>query len=473
MNFKRLFGIVLLLLAVLSLNFCVTAWADDEKEMIGTYEKYYRGDMNDDDDYTFRDALSIMNIVAKIDADNTKADMNLDGTVTVEDAIIMFDIAYNKSGTYGFYTYAEPAEENVILVDNKAYENGDSVYRSLNDAVQFVNDNAPTDESGRITILMAPGVYREQVTLTAPYVTIKPIDPEAGEVKLTYFLGCGNSYYGIASNVSATTSPAFIIEKSANYFETYDMTYENSYNIYLVEEELELVQPISYDRLYERFKQNDATINQTQALAIRCGADRVVFERCTILGRQDTIQFNKGGARAYLKDCYIEGTVDFIYADGTCVFDSCQINSPYNSGYITAACTPIEQKYGFLFYNCELTREAKNGKSAPSDGAYALGRTWGQDAMVMFWNCKMDDHIRKDSDRWQDMGSCKASEARYYEVGSMDLNGNPLDLESFVDKDRETVLTQEDMTGTGEYAAWRWLWGDDQWNPAGFEVPAQ
>ena len=251
------------------------------------------------------------------------------------------------------------------------------------------------------------------------------------------------------------------------------MVYENSYNIYLVEEELELVQPISYDRVNERFKANDATINQTQALAIRCGTDRVIFERCTLLGRQDTIQFNKGGARAYLKDCYIEGTVDFIYADGTCVFDKCQINSPYNGGYITAACTPLEQKYGFLFYECELTREAKNGKVAPKDGAYALGRTWGQDAMVMFWNCKMDDHIRKDGDRWQDMGDCTAAGARYFEVGSMDINGNPLDLESFVNADRETILTQADMTGNGEYAAWKWLWGDDQWNPAGFEVPAE
>lgn len=471
MKINKLFIIPAVIIIAVACMF--TVFAGETKEAIGGYEKLYRGDMNDDKDYTLRDALAILKVAAKLEADTVKADMDLDGVVTIDDAKQMFNLALNKTGTYGMYTYAEPTEENIILVDNNAYQNGDSVYHSLKDAVDFVNENAPANEEERITILMAPGVYREQVTLTAPYVTIKPMDPETGEVKLTYFLGCGNAYYGYGANVSATNSPAFIIEKSANYFETYDMTYENSYNIYLVEEELDWVQPISYDRLYERFKQNDATINQTQALAIRCGADRVVFERCTILGRQDTIQFNKGGARAYLKDCYIEGTVDFIYADGTCLFDSCQINSPYNSGYITAACTPIEQKYGFLFYNCELTREAKNGKTAPKDGAYALGRTWGQDAMVMFWNCKMDDHIRKDGDRWQDMGDCKASEARYYEVGSMDLNGNPLDLESFVDKDRETILTQEDMTGTGEYAAWRWLWGDDQWNPAGFEVPAQ
>lgn len=447
-------------------------YASEDKVMIGEYEKLYRGDMNDDGAYTLRDALSILKVVAKLEDSTIKADVNLDGKTDIDDAVMMFNIVLNKSGSYGMYTYEEPTETNIILVDNMAYQNGTRVYHSLKEALEYVNANPPASEEERITVLMAPGEYREQVTLTAPYVTIKPIDADAGEVKLTYFLGCGNSYYGYSSTISAKDCPAFIIEKSANYFETYDMVYENSYNIYLVEEELELCQPISYDRVNKRFLENDATINQTQALAIRCGADRVVFKNCTLLGRQDTIQFNRGGARAYLEDCYIEGTVDFIYADGTCVFNRCQINSPYNSGYITAACTPAEQERGFLFYDCTLTRETKNGKAAPKDGSYALGRTWGQDAMVMFWNCKMDDHIRKDKDRWQDMGDCTAAGARYFEVGSMDLNGKELDLESFADTNRETILTQEDMTGNGKYAAWRWLWGDDQWNPAGFEVPA-
>lgn len=450
----------------------MTASAETKSNTIGGYERLYRGDMNNDKDYTLKDALSILKIVAKLDAETDKADVNTDGKVDMTDAVFMFELALNKTGTYGMFTYAQPEEERVILVDNNAYQNGDSVYHSLKDAVAYVNENAPADESERITILMAPGVYREQVNLTAPYITIKPMDVSAGEVKLTYFLGCGNLYQGITGSIAAGNCPALNVDKPANGFETYDMVYENSYNIYLVEDELELCMPISYDRINQRFTAKDATINQTQALAVRCQGDKSVFERCTFLGRQDTLMFPKGGARAYVKDCYIEGTVDFIYADGTVVYDNCTINSPYNNGYITAACTPIEQKYGFLFYNCTLTREAKNGKPAPADGSYALGRTWGEHAMVTFWNCKMDDHIRKNKDRWCDMGSCKAADARYFEVGSMDINGKPLDLKSFADTERETILTQEDMTGNGEYAAWKWLWGDDQWNPAGFEVPA-
>lgn len=470
MRLKKVLFIPLILLLVLTGIF--TAFAGEETESIGGYTKLYRGDMNNDQNYSLRDALSILKVAAKIDEDTVKADMNLDGTVTIDDAKQMFDLALNKVGTYGFYTYEEPEDEKVILVDYQAYQNGDSVYHSLEDAINYINENAPKDESERITILMAPGVYREQVILTAPYVTLKTMDVNAGEVKITYFYGCGNHYYGMNAIASGDNSATFIIDKPANNFEAYDVVFENSYNIYLIDDELELCQSISYDRINERFKANDATTNQTQALAVRCAADKVVFKNCTFLGRQDTLMFPKGGARAYLEECYIEGTVDFIYADGTCVFNKCTINSPYNGGYITAACTPSEQKYGFLFYDCTLTREAKNGKAAPADGSYALGRPWGQEAMVVYWNCKMDSHISTGSGRWHGMGDATAEAARFAEVGSMDLNGNPLDLNAIVDATKQDVYTQEDMTGDGEYAAWKWLWGDDQWNPAGFEVPA-
>lgn len=470
MRLRKILFIPIILVFAISCIF--TAFADNENESIGGYKKLYRGDMNDDKNYSLRDALSIMKVAAKIDEETEKADMNLDGAVTIDDAKQMFDLALNKTGTYGFYTYEEPEDEKVILVDYLAYQNGDSVYHSLQDAVDYVNANAPADESGRITILMAPGVYREQVKLTAPYVTLKPMDTEAGEVKITYFYGCGNYYDGMIAVASGDNSATFIIDKPANSFEAYDIVFENSYNIYLVEDELTACLPISYERVNKRFTANDATINQTQALAVRCAADKVVFKNCTFLGRQDTLMFPKGGARAYLEECYIEGTVDFIYADGTCVFNKCTINSPYGGGYLTAACTPVEQKYGFLFYDCTITREAKNGKDAAADGSYSLGRPWGQEAMVVYWNCKMDDHIKTGSERWQSMGDATAEAARFAEVGSMNLNGDSFELDSIVDTTKQDILTQEDMTGDGEYAAWKWLWGNDQWNPAGFEVPA-
>lgn len=469
MKLRKSLFIPIILLVVTSC--LITAFAGEGNESVGSYTKFYRGDMNEDQEYSLRDALSILKVAAKVEAETDKADMNLDGVVTVDDAKQMFELALNKTGTYGFYTYREPAEDNVILVDYLAYPNGNSVFHSLQDAVEYVNANAPADENGRITILMAPGIYREQVTVTAPYITIKPMDPNAGEVKITHFYGFGNFYNALSAQVTATNSAPFMIDKSASCFEAYDIVFENSYNIYLVEEELTACRKNSYDRINERFTANDATINQAQALAVRCAGDKAVFKNCSFYGRQDTLMFPKGGARAYLENCYIEGTVDFIYADGTCVFNKCTINSPYGGGYITAACTPADEDLGFLFYDCTITRDAKNGKEAAADGSYSLGRPWGQEAMVVYWNCKMDSHIKTGYGRWENMGDATAEAARFFEVGSMDINGNPLDLESVVDTARGGILTQEDMMVDGEYAAWKWLWGEDQWNPADFEVP--
>ncbi len=67
-----------------------------------------------------------------------------------------------------------------------------------------------------------------------------------------------------------------------------------------------------------------------QALALRVDGDRVSFKNCRMLGWQDTVMINHG--RQYFKDCYIEGRVDFIYGDGTAVFDHCEIHSK-NGGY--------------------------------------------------------------------------------------------------------------------------------------------
>ncbi|NQX03096.1 pectin esterase, partial [bacterium] len=105
------------------------------------------------------------------------------------------------------------------------------------------------------------------------------------------------------------------------------------------------------------FKADQLTIQNTsgdhgQALALRLEGDRGVLTRCRLLGWQDTLMPNKG--RHYFKDCHIEGRVDFIYGGGTAVFERCEIKSK-NGGYVTAASTPQDQAYGFVFLACKLT----------------------------------------------------------------------------------------------------------------------
>lgn len=49
-----------------------------------------------------------------------------------------------------------------------------------------------------------------------------------------------------------------------------------------------------------------------QAVALHTEGDRLKFINCRILGNQDTIYTGAKFTRLYFKDCYIDGTTDFI-----------------------------------------------------------------------------------------------------------------------------------------------------------------
>ena len=91
-----------------------------------------------------------------------------------------------------------------------------------------------------------------------------------------------------------------------------------------------------------------------QAVALHTEGDRLVFIGCRFLGNQDTIYTGVGNTRVYFKDCYIEGTTDFIFGPSTAWFEGCTIHSKANS-YVTAASTPQGVPYGYVFNHCRLT----------------------------------------------------------------------------------------------------------------------
>jgi pectinesterase len=137
-----------------------------------------------------------------------------------------------------------------------------------------------------------------------------------------------------------------------------------------------------------------------QALALRVNGDRAVFYHCRLLGWQDTLLLN--GGRQYFRDCYLAGRVDFIYGAATAVFDRCEIHSK-NGGHITAASTPQEQPFGFVFLDCRLTGDPAPWVN-PADGTLAnntprppkadLGRPWRDYANVAYLRCDLGDHIK-------------------------------------------------------------------------------
>ncbi len=152
-----------------------------------------------------------------------------------------------------------------------------------------------------------------------------------------------------------------------------------------------------------------------QAVALHTEGDRLKFINCRFLGNQDTVYTGLAGTRLYFKDCYIEGTTDFIFGPSVAWFEGCTICSLINS-YVTAASTPAEYAYGYVFNHCKLT--AVEG----ADKVY-LGRPWRPFASTIFMNCELGKHITPQG--WHNWGKAQNElTARYAEYNNTGEGAN-------------------------------------------------
>lgn len=166
-----------------------------------------------------------------------------------------------------------------------------------------------------------------------------------------------------------------------------------------------------------------------QALALYVDGDRNVFENCYFTASQDTIftaplplkEAQPGGfrgpgefnprimGRQLYKNCVITGDVDFIFGSAVCIFDKCTLFSkrPENRpaplpgeptpvyGYVTAASTPENEPFGYVFFDCKFESDCPKG-------TVYLGRPWREYAKTVLINCEIGDHINPLG--WQDWG---------------------------------------------------------------------
>jgi pectinesterase len=183
-----------------------------------------------------------------------------------------------------------------------------------------------------------------------------------------------------------------------------------------------------------------------QAMALRLAGDRAVLRDCRLLGWQDTLLTHSG--RHYLKNCHIEGRVDFIYGGATSVFDGCDILSK-QGGYVTAASTPEDQPFGYVFLNCTLSGDETNTPTY-------LGRPWRPFASVAFLNCVMGSHIRPEG--WHNWG--KESNEKTARYAEYKCTGPGADRAKRVAWSRE--LTDDEAA---KYTVKYVLAGKDGWDP--------
>lgn len=300
------------------------------------------------------------------------------------------------------------------IVDAKfAGKDGDSVsgtpvYHTIGEAMSGMTANG----GARAVVFIRKGRYHEKLTIDRPRITL--LGESRDSTVITFDAAAdtpspGGGRYG--------TRGSFTLRIVAPDFRAENLTIENAFDY-----------PANAAK-----SDSDATkFRNPQAVALMTdlGSDRAMFVNVRILGHQDTLFMNSG--RNYFYKCYIAGHVDFIFGAGRSVFDDCDIvsldrGSKSNNGYVTAASTPINQTYGFLFLHSRLKKESP----AMAPGSVTLGRPWhpfaDPDAVanVVFIDTWMDDHIgTKGWDRMSSVDSTgtriwyEPESARFKEYGS-------------------------------------------------------
>lgn len=221
----------------------------------------------------------------------------------------------------------------------------------------------------RITVFVKNGTYHEKVKIHEWNTTISLI----GESKENTIITFDDYFSKIKLGVNST-------------FYTYTMLVEG-----------------------DGFVAQNLTIQNTsgevgQAIALSVHANLVGILNCNILGNQDTLYLSGKNFKNYFKDCYIEGTTDFIFGNATAFFENCTLHSLRDS-YITAAATPQGVDYGFVFNKCKLTA------SANANAVY-LGRPWRFYAKTVFIDCEMGKHIQPQG--WDNWSKPEAEKNTFY-----------------------------------------------------------
>lgn len=220
--------------------------------------------------------------------------------------------------------------------------------------VQAAFDAVPYNNKQPVTVFVKRGVYKEKVLLDSakPFVTL------IGEDKFNTVLTFDDHTGKVSpSGETVNTRTSWSVKILAP-----DFTAKN----------------ISF--------QNDAGFTAGQAVAVEADGDRTVFRNCRFLGFQDVLFANNDKSRQYYEDCYIEGTTDFIFGSATVWFQRCHVHSKKVS-HVTAASTPKEKAFGYVFYDCVLTGDS-------SLHGVSLGRPWQRYASVAYLHCYIGQHIK-------------------------------------------------------------------------------
>ncbi|MBE6287163.1 MAG: pectin esterase [Mediterranea massiliensis] len=287
-------------------------------------------------------------------------------------------------------------------------KDGSGDFFTLQEAINAVPDFR---KNVRTTILLRPGIYKEKLVIPESKINISLMGQEGAVLSYDDYANKKNKF---GENMGTSGSSSCYIYAPDFYAE--NITFENTSG------------PVG------------------QAVACFISGDRAFFKKCRFLGFQDTLYNYGKGQRNYFEDCYIEGTVDFIFGWSTAVFNRCHIHSLGN-GYVTAPATDEGVKYGYLFYDCKLT-------SSEGVTKVYLGRPWRPYGQSVFIQCELGSHIVPEG--WHNWGSKEKEKTAFFaEYNNRGAGANV----------NKRVPFAHQLSNLQRYDIESVLAGDDGWNP--------
>lgn len=407
-----------------------------------------------------------------VSINQAKGRKNLFKYILAADSVVLGMSAFAVAGNY----YIDP---NYSGPNGAPYGIYTAAYNNIAAALGSSGVPAGTSPSSPNYLYFAPGTYNVGTTslsYSKANVDLVGLTGNPNDVVITSTL---DSDYITTGTTTIGTSGSASLELKGNNQSASFITFANSTDTPYIQNNIHLAESPTgtFPTLNGGGTANTQTSN-APAVALLLQGDEQTFYNVKVEGYQDSL-YTKGG-RSYFANSYVTGDVDFIFANGTTVFNNSQINidSDHSGGDITAASTAKTTSNGLVFLNSTITGNSTAGNSVtdPMNAGNAnptaansmyLGRPWGWtqaggDASTVFINTGIANNIIKPAGwlAWDTKetsptyiptglssnangGGNPAYDSRYAEYNSYDLtSGNPENTSSRVSWSHQLVASQ-------------------------------
>lgn len=274
-----------------------------------------------------------------------------------------------------------------VQAQNK-YDNPDTLVVSRDGTGQFRNISDAIEVCRAFmeyhkVIFVKKGIYKEKLVVPQSLTNIEICGEDRDNTIITW-----DDHANILADITPLTAQGDV--KKIGTFRTFTLKIEGSH--------------ITLKNI--TIENNAARLGQ--AVALHTEGDCLTFINCRFLGNQDTVYTGNAKTRLFFNNCYIDGTTDFIFGPSTAWFENCDIFCKANS-YITAASTPQDVPYGYIFNKCRITTDAN------VDKVY-LGRPWRDYGYTLFMNCELPRQILPEG--WHQWRPEAVKTARYLEYNN-------------------------------------------------------